>query len=245
MSVDNKVLTLLNKTLLILVDYVLPLVLLFLIPYSLYHSFVLAPAEKVMGPAQRILYFHVGSALGSYAMLGVLFISCVCFLAFEKIEFILLSISSASVAFIYSSIVLMTGMLWGYSSWNTWWNWEPRLVSMLILWIFLITFLYLQNVRFSSENVKHVVLSITGILCAIQVPIVIFSIKLLDRTQQLHPEVVAKQGLTDPGYSYALLFSSAALILLSIWICRLHYRVNILNYDFSRLKRSYIKKYSR
>jgi heme exporter protein C len=208
-----------------LLDYLVPVVIFFLVPYSLYYTFVVAPSEKVMGPVQRVLYYHVGAAFSSYLMLGVLFFCSILYFAFNHEVYYLVSKAAAAVAFLFSTIVLMTGMLWGYSSWNTWWNWEPRLVSMLLLWVFLVSFLYVQVVTFSSERVKAVVSSILGIVCAVQVPVVVFSIKLLDRTQQLHPEVVAMGGLTDPSYTHAMIFSSIALLLLSAYLCRLLYRI--------------------
>ncbi|HMO16644.1 MAG TPA: cytochrome c biogenesis protein CcsA [Oligoflexia bacterium] len=229
-----------------LVDLALPFLCLFFIPYALYHALILAPGEKVMGEVQRILYFHVGSAIASYVMLGVLFVSSVCYLVFRDMTFNALSQASASVSLLFSSIVLATGMLWGYSSWNTWWNWEPRLVSVLVLWVFLIMYSYIQGIKFTSgDQGKAVISSVIGILCAIQVPIVIFSIKLLDRTQQLHPEVVATQGLTEAGYKIALLFGNIAMILLSLWICRICYRRNMLLIKIRDIKRkSLIERFS-
>lgn len=223
-------------------DYVIPVILFFLIPTALYYSFVVAPDEKVMGPVQRVLYFHVGSAFSAYLMLGVLFISSIFFLAFKHHSFHYAQRASAGVAFLFSSIVLLSGMLWGYSSWNTWWNWEPRLVSMLILWVFLLSYLYVQYLDFSSEKLKAIVSSSLGILCALQVPLVVFSIKLLDRTQQLHPEVVASGGLTEAGYRYAMMISSFSLLLLSVYLCRLAYRVISVQARFSTVNRKIIMK---
>jgi heme exporter protein C len=207
------------------IDYIFPVLLFIAVPLSLHFTFIVAPDEKVLGPVQRVLYYHVGSAFSAYLMLGVLFVSSIFYLAFRNIIFFNVAKASARVAFLFSTLVLISGMLWGYSSWNTWWNWEPRLVSMLVLWLFLLSFLYLQSVSFGTIELRAVVSSVLGILCALQVPLVVFSIKLLDRTQQLHPEVVATGGLTEPGYRYAMILSSLTLLALSVYFCRVSYRV--------------------
>jgi hypothetical protein len=60
---------------------------------------------------------------------------------------------------------------------------------------------------------------VLGILSAIQVPIVIFSVKMIDQSEQLHPQVTANQGLADPRFVQALMVSILALSLFSVWLC--------------------------
>ncbi len=225
-----------------ILDYVLPVVLFILVPLSLYYTFVIAPDEKIMGAVQRVLYFHVGSAFASYLMLGVLFVCSIFYFAFKEVKFFHISRAAGGVAFLFSTVVLVSGMLWGYSSWNTWWNWEPRLVSMLVLWVFLLSFLYIQNLNYSSEELKAGVSSVLGLLCALQVPLVVFSIKLLERTQQLHPEVVASGGLTVPEYRHAMIITSVTLLLFSAYICRLSYRFIAVNESSVLLKRKFLMR---
>ncbi len=221
----------LQKVLTFLIDRVFLAVCFFMMLYSIYYVFNIAPDERVMGAVQRILYFHVGAATSTYLALGLLFIASVTFLVDESdqiskyVDLPALGKASSLVGFLFASIVLITGMIWGYSSWNTWWHWEPRLVSMLVLWIFLLSYLYLSVSEFKSLKQRDVVTAVVGILCSIQVPIVIYSIKLLDRTQQHHPEVVGKMGLKDPRYTMALVLSMLTLLLLTSILVRLSYRI--------------------
>ncbi len=213
-----------------LLDTVVLYLLFFLMLYSIFYVFNVAPDEATMGAVQRILYFHVGAATSTYLALGLLFIASVCFLIDSEgelakyMDFSALGKASALVGFVFATIVLITGMIWGYSSWNTWWHWEPRLVSVLILWIFLLSYLYLSVAEFKIARQREVVSAVVGILSSIQVPIVIYSIKLLDRTEQLHPEVVGKMGLKDPRYTAALILSMLTLLLLTTVLIRLCYR---------------------
>jgi heme exporter protein C len=124
-------------------------------------------------------------------------------------------------------------MIWGHSSWNTWWRWEPRLTSVLILWLLLFALRYCNRISFQSEE-KETFMSILGVISAVQAPIIIYSIKLLNRTEQLHPEIVAKQGLKDHGYVLAMIYNNFSLLLLAIWLCRLTYRY--LKIEDARIK---------
>lgn len=186
----------------------------------IYYIFMVVPNEKVMGAVQRIFYFHVGSALTAYLMLAVLLIASCFFLNSKKIEWDFIAESSAYIAFLFCTIVLASGMIWAHSAWNVWWRWEPRLVSFLVLWLILFSYVILRSFA-SGDQKERVFSAILGIVAAVNVPVVIFSIKLLDHREQLHPEVVAKKGLGDPRFSIALLFASVCLMLFSVWILKL------------------------
>ena len=188
-----------------------------LIVLSHFYIFAVVPSERVMGAVQRIFYFHVASAMASYLMVGVLLIASAYYLVTRKIEWDLLGEASAVVAFVFSSIVLASGMIWGHSAWNTWWRWEPRLVSFLVLWLILFSYVLLRS--FTETHPKQRNFSaVLGVLAAVNVPVVIFSIKLLDQTQQLHPEVVAKQGLGDSRFVFGLILAIIAVAVLSLWL---------------------------
>lgn len=184
---------------------------------TLCYIFMVVPSEQVMGAVQRIFYFHVGSALTAYLMIAVLFVASCFYLSSKKTEWDLLADSSASLAFVFSSIVLATGIIWGHSAWNVWWRWEPRLVSFLVLWLVLFSYIILRSFM-QGEAKERVFAAVLGVIAAINVPVVIFSIKLLSHREQLHPEVVAKQGLADPRFGTALLLAVLALSMFSTWL---------------------------
>ena len=201
-----------------LLSWVLPLAVFVGFQLSLGMIFLYVPDEKVMGAVQRIFYFHVGSATACYLMLALLFIGSIAFLVSREGIWDALARSSASVGFLLASIVLATGMIWGHSAWNTWWRWEPRLVSSLVLWLMLLAYLVYR--KFANDFVNEKSTSaVLGILSAIQVPIVIFSVKMIDQSEQLHPQVTANQGLADPRFVQALMVSILALSLFSVWLC--------------------------
>ena len=196
---------------------VLPFLAIATVCYALYFIFMVVPNERIMGAVQRIFYFHVASAFISYLMIAVLFVGSVLYLVKKKNYFDLLAASAAEIAFLLCTIVLISGMIWGNAAWNTWWRWEPRLVSFLVLWLILLSYLLLRAFTESHQQQK-IFSAVLGILSAINVPIVIYSIKLLEQTEQLHPEVVAKQGLQDSSFIYGLLYSTIALFFLGLWL---------------------------
>jgi heme exporter protein C len=190
--------------------------------FALYLALIAAPAERVMGDVQRIFYFHLGTAIATYVMVGVLFTSSVMYLASRKRAWELLGVASCSVALVFATIVLATGMIWGHSAWNTWWRWEPRLVSFLVLWMVLAAYPILRSFV-SNDNKQGLLSAVFGIFAALNVPIVMFSIRLWSRAEQLHPEVVGNQGLSDPRYVAAMIMGMVSMIIVAFWLCAVRY----------------------
>lgn len=194
----------------------LPLLAGLLVPFALYSIFVVAPDERIMGAIQRIFYFHVSSAIAAYFMIAVLFLGSVGYLLTKSRELDMLAKAAASVGFLFCSIVMLTGMIWAQSAWNVWWRWEPRLVSFLVLWFMMFAYLMVRSFSGGHAREKNFA-AVMGILAAVHVPIVVFSIKLLAQTQQLHPQVMEQSGLKDGRYVFAFLVSLSAVLVMSVW----------------------------
>jgi len=195
----------------------LPLIALILVLVAKFYIFVVTPNEKVMGAVQKIFYFHVGSAASAYLMIGILFVASIFYLRTKKHVWDIVAHSAGSVALLFCSMVLASGMIWAHSAWNTWWRWEPRLVSFLVLWMIVCSYVLLR--LFTESVPKHRnFAAVIGIIAAVHVPIVVLSIKFVEHSQQLHPEVVAKAGLQDVRFVYALILGITAVCAVSIWL---------------------------
>ncbi|MCC6952526.1 MAG: cytochrome c biogenesis protein CcsA [Deltaproteobacteria bacterium] len=188
-----------------------------LVAFAIGYVFMVTPLERVMGAAQKIFYFHVGSALSAYGAIALVFLSSVMYLVDRKPAWDLMNEAASSIAFLLCSIVLVSGMIWGHSAWNVWFRWEPRLATFLFLWLIVLSCVLLRSVL-PDDSRRRTLGAVMGIIAAVNIPIVIFSIKLLARNEQLHPEVVAQQGLQDPRYVTGLLISVAAVACLSVWL---------------------------
>lgn len=216
--------------------HVLPLLAFLAVAVSQFWIFVVVPNEQVMGAVQRIFYFHVGAAMAAYAMIAVLFFASVFYLAKRAVQWDMLAEAAGSVGFVFCSVVLVSGMIWGHSAWNTWWRWEPRLVSFLVLWLILLSYTLLRSLTEDHPRQRNFA-AVLGILAAVNVPIVIFSIKLLEQSQQLHPEVVAKQGLRDWRFVSGLIIGNVSVILLSVCLLFVKVKNVLIQRDINILKR--------
>ena len=206
---------------------------------ALYAVFCYAPAEEVMGAVQRIFYFHVAAALACYLMVGLLFVGSMAFLRSGRPKWDRFAKAAHTVGFVLATAVLATGMIWGHAVWNVWWRWEPRLVSFLILWLILLAYALLRKFA-EGEQGEARFAAVLGVISAINVPIVVLSIKLLKHSEQLHPQVMAERGLTDPRYMVALMWAVGALVLTSIWLFILCNRNLSLRDRLEAVEREYL-----
>ncbi len=219
----------------------LPLLSFLLLELALIFVFKIVPDEKIMGAVQRIFYFHVGAAFTSYLLVAVLLMASIFYLASKKVVWDLLAESANYVGFIFCSIVLATGMIWGHSAWNTWWRWEPRLVSSLALWLILLVYMLLRKFTENDSKQRNFA-AVLAIISSLFVPIVIFSIKIMNQNEQLHPQVVGREGLQDPSFKYALLIASLALITFGFNMLLVRLGNRLLEQEILNLHRAHNKR---
>jgi len=190
-----------------------------MITYANYLIFLVVPNERLMGPVQRIFYFHVGSALACYAAFGIVFVGSIWHLINRSWTADAVAEAAGEVGFVFCTIVLATGMIWGKAAWNTWFSWEPRLVTFLLLWLIFLAFNLLR--AFGEPSKVAAQSAVLGIIGVIMIPFVIFSVKFMPQTAQLHPQVIENSGLKEPIFAYTLAVTAAALILLQfllVWV---------------------------
>jgi len=161
-----------------------------LVAASLWAAFARAPVEAQMGVVQKIVYIHVPSAMVTLLAFGLTFAASIAFLATRAWMWDAVAASSCEVGMVFATIVLVSGPLWARSAWNTWWTWEPRLTTFLIMWI-----LYggYHVVRASlSGGSKRTISAVLGIIFMIMVPVTWMSITWWRGS--LHPRAVTMTG---------------------------------------------------
>lgn len=205
-----------------------------LVPYALYYIFMLAPDERMMGAIQRIFYFHVASAIACYVAIAGVFFSSILYLATYKKLYDQISAAAGEVGFLFCSVVLVSGMIWGHTAWNTWFQFEPRLVSFLLIWFIFLAFVFLR--AFGEPGKIAVHSAVLGIVGAITVPLMVYSIKLLPASAQLHPQVIEQRGLKDPLYGQALSIAIVALSIFCLYLIRIRFRIEILNDKVKKIR---------
>ena len=121
------------------------------------------------------MYVHVPSAWIALASFTVLAFLSILIFIFKTKNLILISKSLAPIGLLFTSLSIITGSLWGQPTWGTWWAWDARITSMLILMIFYILFIFAH--KFIHEEDKAIkVSSIIAIIGLINIPIIKYSV---------------------------------------------------------------------
>ena len=146
------------------------------ITYGLYLGLFVAPQDYQQGDAFRIIYVHVPSAWLSLFAYSAVFFCSIITLVYKIKVFEILTIASAKNGALFTFLALVTGSIWGKPMWGTWWVWDARLTSELILlFIYLsIIFLYYSFDDYKKGAKEANILAIVGF---INIPIIHFSVE--------------------------------------------------------------------
>ncbi len=206
--------------------------LLVLMPVNLYMIFIYAPTEKVMGVIQKVFYVHVACA-----WIGMLAFMVVCGLSIHYLikrdqRSSQLALASAEIGTVFITCVLLTGPLWAKPIWNTWWTWDPRLTTTVVLWFMYLAYIILLSGGFSEKRRRFA--AVYGIIAFVNVPLVFFSARWW---RSIHPIVLtgAEFSLSNP-MKHTLFFTLTTFSLLYIYLLGLRYNGLKLNERITRLK---------
>ena len=153
---------------------------------GIFMAFVYAPTDRDQGDAQRIFYVHVPMAWLAYLAMGVVLVGSVGYMWKRSARMDRLARSSAELGFLFTTLVLITGSLWGRPIWNAWWQWEARLTTTLVLWFIFIGYFMVRAYSGDAERGARYA-AVLGIIGAIDVPIIHQSVKWW---WTLHPEPI-------------------------------------------------------
>ena len=187
---------------------------------ALYFVFSYAEIEKTMLEVQKIFYFHVSSAFTVFVAFGVTCLFSIFYLIKRKDKYDMIAVASAELGVVFCIIVLTTGPIWARYAWNTWWNWEPRLTSTLILWLMYVGYFILRSAL--AEDKKRVYSAVLGIIAYLDVPIIYFSVEIWKGN--LHPDTGTKMNL-HPTMVKTWLITWLTLSVLYVFLLVLRYQV--------------------
>ncbi len=143
---------------------------------TIWAVFAYAPTDALQGVVQRIFYFHVPLAWDAYLAFFVVFLASVVYLWRRDERWDWLARASAEIGTVFTSLVLITGSLWGKPIWGTWWTWDERLTTTLILWFIYVGYLMLRSYTGRSASGARAA-AVLGIVGFIDVPINYLSVK--------------------------------------------------------------------
>jgi heme exporter protein C len=162
---------------------------------ALYLVFLYAPREAVMGDVQRVFYFHVSAGwVGAVAFL-VTAVSGGIYLAQRDPKWDRLAVASVEIGMVFAFINIVSGSIWARPVWNTWWTWDPRLVTATIMELIYLAYLMLrQGIEDPDRRARFG--SVYGIVAFISVPITFLSIRFF---RTIHPVVIGSGDPTAEG----------------------------------------------
>ena len=194
---------------------------------GLYFGLYDSPKDYQQGDAVRIMYVHVPSAWLASFLYFSLAISCVFYLVWKHPLADLVSSSIAPIGALFSALTLVTGSLWGKPMWGTWWVWDARLTSMLVLFFFYLGYILLSN-AFERKIDGSKTASVLAIVGLINLPIVKFSV---DWWHTLHqPASIIKIGgpSIDDKMLLPLILMIFALSFFSIYMVILNVKTKLI-----------------
>jgi heme exporter protein C len=172
------------------------------------------PPDATQGPAQKILYIHATAAfVGLYLACGLTAFASLAYLWLRDERADRLAESAAEVAFVFLSVVLVTGPIWGKPIWGTWWTWDARLTLTLFLWFVVVGYLVMRG-AIDDPAMRARYSAVLGILAAVLVPFIHLSVYLF---RTLHPMPIVLKPSTpsmsrEMGETFALAFLSFTLL---------------------------------
>jgi len=192
-----------------------------MIAVALYMALFYAPREATMGDAQRIFYFHVPSAWIGFLSFFVVFCASILFLLKREHKWDALALSAAEIGVLFTTLVLLTGPLWAKAAWGTYWVWDARLTTTLVLWLVYVGYLMLRS---SVDDTKRAPMAaVLGILGFLDVPIIYLSVTWW---RTMHPAlVVSESGGLEPAMRATLMVALVSFTCLFLVLLLLRVRL--------------------
>lgn len=184
-----------------------------LLVYGTYLGLKVAPTEATMGDVQRIFYCHVPSAATGFTLFFLNFIASIIYLWKKSPVADAWAVTTAEVGVVFCTVVLVTGPIWARYAWGTWWVWDMRLTTTLILWLLYVSYLVLR--RSSEAGSTSVLAAALAVFAFLDVPIVYMANRWF-RTN--HPQPMIGTPNLDPRMANILFFNMFAFLFFGLLI---------------------------
>ena len=197
------------------------------ISVGLIEALILSPEDYKQSHSVRIMYVHVPAAwlaLGTFSLIAVL---SFVILIFKNKSFILIAKSLAPSGLVFNIIALVTGSIWGKPTWGTWWAWDARITSMLILALFFIIYILAWRIYGEGDKANRIT-SMIAIIGAINVPIIKYSVDWWSTLHQPASISVFSKTSIHSSMIIPLGLMTAAFALFSILIFLMKYNTELI-----------------
>ena len=203
---------------------------------ALSFALIFSPPDYLQGDSVRIMYVHVPSA-----WIGLASFTCIALLSianfiFKTKNFIIITKSIAPLGLMFTCLAIVTGSLWGQPTWGTWWAWDARLTSMVILALFYIGYISSHKLILKEERANKVS-SIIAIIGLINIPIIKFSVEWWNTLHQPASIKLTGTSTIHSSMLMPLLLMFFVLLLYCALIFLMKYKTEIIRMKKKNLKR--------
>ena len=202
---------------------------LFIIIFSigLTEALILSPEDYKQSHSVRIMYVHVPAAWISLGIFSsITFLSVVGYI-FKVRNFFLISKSLAPSGLVFNIVALVTGSIWGKPTWGTWWAWDARITSMLILALFFVMYLVAWRIYENNDKVFKITSMIT-LIGIINIPIIKYSVEWWNTLHQPASINILSKSAIHTSMLIPLLIMTAAFALFSLLIFLMKYNTELI-----------------
>ena len=202
---------------------------LFVIIFSigLMEALIFSPEDYKQSHSVRIMYVHVPAAWISLGIFSVITFLSVVGYVFKIRNFFLISKSLAPSGLVFNIVALVTGSIWGKPTWGTWWAWDARITSMLILVLFYIMYLVAWRI-YENNDKAFKITSIITILGIVNVPIIKYSVDWWNTLHQPASINIFSKSTIHISMLFPLLTMTAAFALFSLLIFLMKYNTELI-----------------
>ncbi|HHB82597.1 MAG TPA: heme ABC transporter permease [Devosia sp.] len=219
---------------------VVPLIVLTIVTFGigLWYAFFNSPPDYQMGETVRIMYIHVPNAWLSQMVYAIMAVSAVGSLVWRHPLADVSMKAAAPLGAAFTAVALFTGALWGRPTWGTFWEWDGRMTSTLILFLMYIGLVALWS-TFNDQSKGARTIAVFTLVGAINIPIIKFSVDWWNTLHQ--PSIISTEGLSMPAsIATPLLVMMLAFTLLFFTLHMVAMRSEILRRRANNLERRHI-----
>ena len=194
---------------------------------GLVEALVLSPEDYKQSHSVRIMYVHVPAAWISLGIFSSITLLSLCGYVFKNKNIFLIAKSLAPSGLVFNIVALVTGAIWGKPTWGTWWVWDARITSMLILAIFYLLYLIAWRIYEDKDQVLKITTLIT-ILGIVNVPIIKYSVDWWNTLHQPASIKILSKSAIHSSMLVPLLIMTAAFALFSLLIFLMKYNTELI-----------------
>ena len=202
---------------------------------AMFAALIYAPTERTQGDVQRIFYVHLAVAWNAYLAFFVVFVASIVYLWKRWPWLDALARSSAEIGLLFTTLTLIVGSLWARPIWGTWWSWDARLTTTLLLWFIYVGYLMLRSSIVDESRAARYA-AVVGIIGFLDIPVIHQSVTWW---RSLHPEpiVAASGGPAMPASMLIAVFINiGAFTLLYLCLLRMRAQVELLRRNVRGLR---------